>query len=57
MNILNYDKIKRSLIEISGKDSSIFLQKIITADVNKITERELYPAALLSPQGKILYHF
>ncbi|WP_370932012.1 folate-binding protein YgfZ [Bartonella sp. DGB1] len=48
---------QRTLIKITGIDSESFLQSLITIDTTKIKINQLYPAALLSPQGKIAYSF
>lgn len=47
----------RRLIRVSGKDSADFLQGLITTDVASLTETAARPAALLTPQGKILFDF
>ena len=46
----------RRLIRVSGKDSADFLQGLITTDVATLTDTAR-PAALLTPQGKILFDF
>ena len=53
VSILN----NRSLIKISGKDSLLFLNNIISSDLEKINHEELFITTLLSPQGKILFDF
>ena len=53
VSILN----NRSVIEICGKDSLLFLNNIITNDLEKINNEELFITTLLSPQGKILFDF
>ena len=53
VSILN----NRSVIKISGKDSLLFLNNIITNDLEKINNEELFITTLLSPQGKILFDF
>ncbi len=47
----------RSVIKISGKDSLLFLNNIISSDLEKINHEELFITTLLSPQGKILFDF
>ena len=46
----------RSVIEISGSDSLIFLQNLVTNDVNVSDECLIY-SGLLTPQGKYLFDF
>ncbi len=53
VSILN----NRSVIKISGKDSLLFLNNIISSDLEKINLEELFITTLLSPQGKILFDF
>ena len=45
----------RSVIKFTGKDVVIFLNNILTCDINRIAINEVIPSALLSPQGKILF--
>lgn len=47
----------RSIIEISGKDRTKFLQGLITNDSNKISEDHLIYSAMLNAQGRFLYDF
>ncbi|MGO9545297.1 MAG: YgfZ/GcvT domain-containing protein [Rhodomicrobium sp.] len=47
----------RSLLEIAGEDRSSFLQGLITNDVEGLAEGAGNFAALLTPQGKILFDF
>ncbi len=53
VSILN----NRSVIKISGKDSLLFLNNIISNNLEKINYKELFITTLLSPQGKILFDF
>ena len=53
VSILN----NRSVLKISGKDSLLFLNNIISSDLEKINYKELFITTLLSPQGKILFDF
>jgi tRNA-modifying protein YgfZ len=46
----------RAVIGVSGPEAFGFLQGVVTNDVTKLTQQPLY-AALLSPQGKILFDF
>ncbi len=45
----------RKVIKVSGLNCVDFLNNILTSDISKLTPLETIPAALLSPQGKVLY--
>jgi folate-binding protein YgfZ len=47
----------RGVARISGPDAATFLQGLLTNDVEKLAPGESRFAALLSPQGKILFDF
>jgi folate-binding protein YgfZ len=47
----------RNIVQVEGADASHFLQNLITANVEAIKPGEAQPAALLTPQGKILFDF
>ena len=47
----------RSIISISGEDTKIFLQGLITNDINKVSEKQAIYALMLSPQGRFSYDF
>ncbi|ATO57572.1 folate-binding protein YgfZ [Bartonella sp. 1-1C] len=47
----------RKIIKVIGEEATNFLQALITTDVTKIKSRELFPGALLSPQGKVIADF
>lgn len=47
----------RSLVRVSGKDCTHFLQNLVTCDVEGLSPGELGFGALLTPQGKILFDF
>ncbi len=47
----------RRLIRVSGTGSEEFLNNLITADVESLPKGEARAAALLTPQGKILFDF
>jgi folate-binding protein YgfZ len=47
----------RTVIEVAGDDRSAFLQNLITNDVEALSEGAGRFAALLTPQGKILFDF
>ena len=53
VSILN----NRSIIKISGKDGLLFLNSIISSNLEKINNKEILQTTLLSPQGKILFDF
>ncbi len=45
----------RKVLTVSGLNCVEFLNNILTSDISKLTPLETIPAALLSPQGKVLY--
>ncbi len=45
----------RGVIKIDGEDAASFLQGLLTNDVERLAEGEARYAALLTPQGKILF--
>jgi folate-binding protein YgfZ len=47
----------RSVIALSGQDARGFLQGLITSDVERLAPGKAIYAALLTPQGKILFDF
>ncbi|WP_336276286.1 CAF17-like 4Fe-4S cluster assembly/insertion protein YgfZ [Bartonella sp. CB178] len=47
----------RRIIKITGEEATHFLQVLITTDVKKIGPQEIFPGALLSPQGKVTADF
>jgi hypothetical protein len=47
----------RAIIALSGPDARSFLQGLITNDVDKLAPGKPLYAALLTPQGKILFDF
>ncbi|HXT08955.1 MAG TPA: folate-binding protein [Roseiarcus sp.] len=47
----------RGVARVAGADAASFLQGLITNDVEKLPEGGVRYAALLSPQGKILFDF
>lgn len=47
----------RAIIAISGPEARGFLQGLITNDIEKVTPANAIYAALLTPQGKILFDF
>jgi len=53
----NFNLGGRALIVVHGYEAAAFLNAVITADIAALPEKELRPAALLSPQGKILFEF
>ena len=47
----------RSVVRVSGEDAEKLLQGIITSDMELLAGRPAIHAALLTPQGKILFEF
>ncbi|MFO1088354.1 MAG: folate-binding protein [Hyphomicrobiales bacterium] len=47
----------RAVLSVSGDDRHAFLQGLLTADVLALAPGQAAPAALLTPQGKILFLF
>src|SRR6185312_9457135 len=47
----------RAVIAISGPEAKSFLQGLITNDVEQVSPHRAIYAALLTPQGKILFDF
>ena len=47
----------RAVLAVSGPDASAFLQGLVTNDVLRLSEGASIYAALLTPQGKILFDF
>jgi tRNA-modifying protein YgfZ len=47
----------RAVIAVSGPEARPFLQGLVTNDVTKVTPEQPAYAALLTPQGKILFDF
>ena len=47
----------RAVIAISGPEARDYLQGLITNDVNRVVPGRAVYAALLTPQGKILFDF
>ncbi len=45
----------RGVISVSGEDATTFLQGLLTNDVERLARGEARYAALLTPQGKILF--
>lgn len=47
----------RGVIAFTGKDARLFLQGLITNDVENVASPRLIYGAILTPQGKLLYDF
>src|SRR5213075_1805960 len=47
----------RAVLSLEGAEAENFLHNLVTADVLGLTEGEARYAALLTPQGKILFDF
>ncbi len=50
-------KLDRAVVAIAGPEAKDFLQTIITNDIDGAKERQAIYAALLTPQGKLLFDF
>ena len=58
MNIKNvYILDDRAILYINGEDAKVFLQNIISNDINKVSDVNSCFSSLLTPQGKFLYEF
>jgi folate-binding protein YgfZ len=49
--------VDRAVLRLSGRDRATFLQGLVTADISGLANGEARWAALLTPQGKILFDF
>ncbi|WP_341808009.1 folate-binding protein [Wolbachia endosymbiont (group E) of Neria commutata] len=49
--------LSRGVIVLYGPDTKVFLQAIITNDINKLSNQKTLYSLLLNPQGKYLYDF
>lgn len=47
----------RSLIKVAGDEATHFLQNLVTSDIDNLGQLGAASAALLTPQGKILFDF
>lgn len=47
----------RDLVTVEGPDTWTFLQSLVSADLDPLTDGEGVPALLLAPQGKLIAHF
>jgi len=52
-----YSVVDRAILRLDGPDASSFLQDLISLDINEVTHDQAGFAALLTPQGKILFDF
>ena len=52
-----YRKDNSRFLSVEGKDSSDFLQNLITNDINKCTKENIIYSCLLTPQGKFIADF
>jgi folate-binding protein YgfZ len=58
MNIKNvYILEDRAILYINGEDSKVFLQNLISNDINKVSDNNSCFTSLLTAQGKFLYEF
>ena len=47
----------RNIVRVDGPDAEHFLQNLITTNIETIKPGEVHTAALLTPQGKVLFDF
>ena len=47
----------RAILYIHGEDCKVFLQNLISNDINKVSDTNSCFTSLLTPQGKFLYEF
>lgn len=47
----------RSLIAISGADAETLMHNVVTCDIHKLVPGTWQPGGLLTPQGKVMFHF
>ena len=47
----------KRVISVTGDESEVFLNNIITNDIKKIETKKALYSCLLSPQGKVISHF
>jgi len=47
----------KRVISVTGDESEVFLNNIITNDIKKIKSKKAVYSCLLSPQGKVISHF
>jgi folate-binding protein YgfZ len=58
MRMTNWTQLDdRSVLSVSGEDAAAFLHGLVTNDVEHMATGEARYAALLTPQGKILFDF
>ena len=48
---------ERAILYVSGDDSEVFLQNLVSNDVKKVSQDRSCFASLFTPQGKYLYEF
>ena len=54
---MTFELTDRAVLGLSGPDAREFLQGLVTQDVRKVEAASPSYAALLTPQGKILFDF
>ncbi len=57
MATIRYVKLERGLVSVTGADRQIFLQGLISQDVDRISATRAAYGAFLTPQGKYLHDF
>lgn len=48
---------ERATLHLTGPETEDFLQNLLTADIGAVSEAAVTPAALLTPQGKVMFAF
>lgn len=57
MAAVEYVKLERGLVSVTGADRQIFLQGLISQDIERVSAARAAYGALLTPQGKYLHDF
>lgn len=57
MASIGYVELERGLVSVAGADRQMFLQGLISQDVDRISAAHAAYGALLTPQGKYLHDF
>lgn len=57
MAAVEYVKLERGLVSVTGADRQTFLQGLISQDVERVSATHAAYGALLTPQGKYLHDF
>ncbi|MDH3739499.1 MAG: folate-binding protein, partial [Alphaproteobacteria bacterium] len=57
MTNVEYVRLDRGLVSVTGADRQTFLQGLISQDVDLVSEKCAVYGAFLTPQGKYLHDF